>query len=98
MTLLQQVEAAWGQAGLNIPVIAEKPARVQALVDRSRRDQAFTLAVRTLDQAGCRTCAERDSNLWSIFAFSEIESICIELGDGLIRRRRFLGRRALRIA
>jgi hypothetical protein len=87
MTLLQQVEAAWKQTGLNVPVVAEK-ARIRALVARAQRDQAFTAALRALEEAGCRTCAERDT----IYGFSETESICIHLGNGTTRRRRFLGR------
>src|ERR1700719_2769177 len=46
-----------------------------------------------------RTCAERDSNVWSIYAFSETESICLDLSDGKRRRRRrFFGRGVPRVA
>src|ERR1039457_1105168 len=99
MTLLQQVEAAWKEAGLDVSLPSEKLARIRARVDRSQRERAFAVALRTLDQAGCRTCGERDSDVWSIYAFSESGSICLDLSDGATRRRRaFLGCDTPRIA
>jgi hypothetical protein len=99
MTLLQHVEAAWHEAGLNIPIRSDRPARIAARVGRSYRDRAFTLALQALEKAGCRTCAERDKNVWSIYAFSETDSICFDLSDGKMRRRRrFFGRSVPRLA
>jgi hypothetical protein len=99
MTLLQHVETAWREAGLNLPIRSERPARIAARVDRSHRDLAFTLALRALEKSGCRTCVERDSNVWSIYAFSEADSICLDLSDGKRRRRRRLfGKSVPRVA
>src|SRR5260370_40958011 len=50
-------------------------------------DRTFTVAIRTLDAAGCRTCWERMPRALSVFAFSETGSVCIDLNGGAEHRR-----------
>jgi len=100
MTLVQRIETAWGESGVKAALRENTrlQGRLLVRVSGAERERAFVIAIRALEEAGCRTCAERDSKVWSVYGFSETESICIDLTNRSQRRGSFFGRPAPRLA
>src|SRR5579859_5173689 len=91
MTLVERVEAAWNEVGIHAQLRqnTKLEGRLLARVSVAERERAFLAAIKALDEAGCRTCAERDRKVWSVYGFSEAESIAIDLTRRASRRDSF---------
>lgn len=99
--MLRDLQAAWKHAGVAVETVDES-GRLRATVARKDREPAFSVAIRALEALGCRTCADRTSDAWSIFGFSEDGCIRIDLlADGKRRLpmwRRIAGQSATTVA